>query len=220
MYIISNIMQWYNIQMLAISLCNTIELILDISSLTLLRGLKRFCSPDPLLPIIMDGFHWHICLKIGILCLKRERRQATELGFSSLWVITNPRCPWLRLLQLRFFNWIFYPKQRWWMVRNLIKLQEKLQRRTFQLRSQDDVANCKDVKPRRFNVEPGWWEVLWILRSFKKHIYIYIYMNVNAWMRTASSLDQWLLDQCSTTELQKQLPTTWARVQYIYIYIY
>ena len=28
-----------------------------------------------------------------------------------------------------------------------------------------------------------------------------------------------LLDQCSTTELQKPLPTTWARVQYIYIYI-
>ena len=26
-----------------------------------------------------------------------------------------------------------------------------------------------------------------------------------------------LLDQCSTTELQKPLPTTWARVQYIYI---
>ena len=26
-----------------------------------------------------------------------------------------------------------------------------------------------------------------------------------------------LLDQCSTTELQKLLPTTWARVQYIYI---
>ena len=25
-----------------------------------------------------------------------------------------------------------------------------------------------------------------------------------------------LLDQCSTTELQKLLPTTWARVQYIY----
>ena len=25
-----------------------------------------------------------------------------------------------------------------------------------------------------------------------------------------------LLDQCSTTELQKPLPTTWARVQYIY----
>ena len=25
-----------------------------------------------------------------------------------------------------------------------------------------------------------------------------------------------LLDQCSTTELQKALPTTWARVQYIY----
>ena len=26
-----------------------------------------------------------------------------------------------------------------------------------------------------------------------------------------------LLDQCSTTKLQKPLPTTWARVQYIYI---
>ena len=26
-----------------------------------------------------------------------------------------------------------------------------------------------------------------------------------------------LLYQCSTTELQKSLPTTWARVQYIYI---
>ena len=26
-----------------------------------------------------------------------------------------------------------------------------------------------------------------------------------------------LLDHCSTTELQKPLPTTWARVQYIYI---
>ena len=26
-----------------------------------------------------------------------------------------------------------------------------------------------------------------------------------------------LPDQCSTTELQKPLPTTWARVQYIYI---
>ena len=26
-----------------------------------------------------------------------------------------------------------------------------------------------------------------------------------------------LLDQCSTTELQKLLPTIWARVQYIYI---
>ena len=26
-----------------------------------------------------------------------------------------------------------------------------------------------------------------------------------------------LLDQCSTTELQKLLPTTWAQVQYIYI---
>ena len=29
-----------------------------------------------------------------------------------------------------------------------------------------------------------------------------------------------LLDQCSTTDLHKSLPTTWARVQYIYIYIY
>ena len=28
-----------------------------------------------------------------------------------------------------------------------------------------------------------------------------------------------LLDQCSTTELQKPLPTTWARVQYIYDHI-
>ena len=26
-----------------------------------------------------------------------------------------------------------------------------------------------------------------------------------------------LPDQCSTTELQKPLPTTWARVQYIYV---
>ena len=32
--------------------------------------------------------------------------------------------------------------------------------------------------------------------------------------RTASS---GLPDQCSTAELQKPLPTTWARVQYIYI---
>ena len=180
MYIISNIMQWYNIQMLAISFCNTIKLMLDISSLTLLRGLKRFCSPDPLLPSCMDGFHWHICLKIGILCLKRERRQATELGFSSLWVITNPRCPWLRLLQLRFFNWIFYRKQRWWMVRNLIKLQEKLQRRTFQ-RSQDDVTNCKDVKPRGLGLtlSPADGKFFEYLEA-SKSIYIYIYI----WMWT------------------------------------
>ena len=29
-----------------------------------------------------------------------------------------------------------------------------------------------------------------------------------------------LLDQCSTTKLQKPLPTTWARVQYILYEVY
>ena len=38
----------------------------------------------------------------------------------------------------------------------------------------------------------------------------------NAWLRIEPA-SSGLLDQCSTTELQKPLPTTWARVQYIYI---
>ena len=68
--------------------------------------------------------------------------------------ITNfwpPHCSWFKVTFLNLFNWILYPKHRWWMVWNL--KQEKPQRqcrcsthdvtespKPFQ-RSRDDVSN-------------------------------------------------------------------------------
>ena len=53
-------------------------------------------------------------------------------------------------------------------------------------------------------------------------VYIYIYIscekgNSKAFRLGIEPESSGLLDQCSTTELQKPLPTTWARVQCIYV---
>ena len=79
--------------------------------------------------------------------------------FLSSREITNycrPRCSWLKLHFLPFFNWIFYPKQRWWVVWSLKQEKPQRQRRS----STHDVTESSSTFTRNehfniwFNVEP------------------------------------------------------------------
>ena len=125
--------------------------------------------------------HWYSFSSIFVVCINVPellnmlvlligtlRTVTVTLHWNLLCItITNywhSRCSWLRLLSSIFSIELFYPKQRWRMVENL--KQEKRQRR----RSTHDVTESTSTFSRRGLglTLSHWWQVLWILRSFKK----------------------------------------------------
>ena len=62
---------------------------------------------------------------------------------------------------LRFFNWVFYPKQIWWTI---------LKQEKFKTRDTATTTSPFYTRRHREHFNVHWWKVLWIIRirSFKK----------------------------------------------------